>query len=336
VSTLDTEVSNYKKMLKYFIETQDEQALYGAEKITKGFIKKHILPEEIINLHIQAFSELYPNVREEVTLGMNFLLETMISYGMAHQENQALRDKQLALESEISVAAGMQNTLLATKKPDIDGYDIGVISIPAHQMNGDYYHFIKEENGSIGIAIADVKGKGVPAALCMSMIKYSMDSFPDKSMTPSRILNSLNRVVERNVDPSMFITMFYTQLLPKEDKMIYSSAGHEPGYYYDAEEQRFEEIRTKGLVLGVTPDFKYTEYELHIKAGDMVVLLTDGVTESKVGERFIETDELFEVIQKYAHLPAQEIVEHVYKDLERLQGFQLRDDFTLIIFKKEV
>src|SRR5690625_7405240 len=118
----------------------------------------------------------------------------------------------------------MKKTHLTTKKHYIYGYYIGVIIIPAHQMNGDYYHFIKEENGSIGIAIADVKGKGVPAALCMSMIKYSMDSFPDKSMTPSRILNSLNRVVERNVDPSMFITMFYTQLLPKEDKMIYSSA----------------------------------------------------------------------------------------------------------------
>src|SRR5699024_11610836 len=107
-------------MLKYYIETQDEQALYGAEKITKGFIKKHILPEEIINLHIQAFSELYPNVREEVTLGMNFLLETMISYGMAHQENKALRDKQLALEFDISVADELLTTFYESTKHTID------------------------------------------------------------------------------------------------------------------------------------------------------------------------------------------------------------------------
>jgi len=336
VSTLNTEVLKYKEMLKKFIDTQDEQALYGAEKITKRLIKEHILPEEIINIHIQAFGELFPDVNEEVTLGMNFLLEAMIAYGMAHQENQVLRDKQLALESEISVAAGMQNTLLATKKPQIEGYDIGVISVPAHQMNGDYYHFVKGQDMSVGIAIADVKGKGVPAALCMSMIKYSMDSFPENSMTPSKILKNLNRVVERNVDPSMFITMFYTQLLPEEDKMIYASAGHEPGFYYHAKEERFEEVEAKGLVLGVIPDFQYSEYERHIEKGDMVILLTDGVTESKIGDQFIKENELFDIIKKHVHLPAQEIVDHVYKDLERLQGFQLRDDFTLIIFKKEV
>lgn len=163
-----------------------------------------------------------------------------------------------------------------------------------------------------------------------------MDSFPENLMTPSKILKNLNRVVERNVDPSMFITMFYTQLIPEESKMIYASAGHEPGYYYYAEENRFEEIKTKGLVLGVTPDFRYSEYERNIRKGDMVVLLTDGVTESRIGDRFIKEDELLDIIKRYVHLPAQDIVEQVYKDLERLQDFQLRDDFTLIIFKKEV
>lgn len=336
MSALDLEALNYKKLLKYFIDTQDEQALYGAEKITKNFIKENISPEEIIDLHNQAFRELYPDVSQELKRGMSFLLETMISYGMAHQENQALREKQLALESEISVAAGMQNTLLKTSKPHLEGYDIGVISVPAHQMNGDYCHFVTGEDGSVGIAIADVKGKGIPAALCMSMIKYSMDSFPEDSMTPSKILKSLNRVVERNVDSSMFITMFYTQLIPKENKMIYASAGHEPGFYYHADENRFEEIKTRGLVLGVTPEFRYTEYEREIKKGDIIILLTDGVTESKIDDRFIKESELFEILKKYVHLPAQEIVDHVYKSLERLQGFQLRDDFTLIILKKEV
>src|SRR5699024_12821952 len=101
-------------------------------------------------------------------------------------------------------------------------------------MNGGYHHFIKEKDGSFGIALADVIGKGVPAALCMSMIKYSMDSFPEESMNPQTILKSLNRVVERNVDPSMFITMFYAQYLPSESLLRYSSARHEPGFYDSA------------------------------------------------------------------------------------------------------
>lgn len=336
MSTLNLEATNYKELLKTFIETQDEQALYGAEKITRRFIQESVLPEEIVNLHIQAFSELYPEIAPEVTLSMNFLLETMISYGMALQENQALRENQLALKSEISIAADMQNTLLSTKKPEIKGLDIGVISIPAHQMNGDYYHFVQGEDGATGIAIADVKGKGIPAALCMSMIKYSMDSFPEHSMSPRQILKNLNRVVERNVDSSMFITMFYTQYHPKDSKLVYASAGHEPGYYYNAREDKFEEIKTKGLVLGVASDFDYSQYERYLEKGDMVVLLTDGVTESKKGDRFLEEDEIQDIIRKYMDLPAQEAVTQVYKHLERLQGFDFKDDFTLILLKKEV
>src|SRR5690625_4857181 len=197
------DADNYKDFLKYYIETQDEKFLYRADQISKSFIKNNISPEEIINLHMQALSELYPNLFKEFKYSMDFLMETMISYGLALQEFQTLREEQLDLKSEISVAASMQDTLLATVKPTIEGLDIGVISVPAHQMNGDYHHFIKGKDGSLGIALADVIGKGVPAALCMSMIKYSMDSFPEESMNPQTILKNLNRVVERNVDPSM-------------------------------------------------------------------------------------------------------------------------------------
>lgn len=335
-NVLKLDAANYKDLLKYYIETQDEKFLYRAEQISKSFIKNNILPEEIVNLHMQALAELHPNLSIESKDSMDFLLETMISYGLALQEYQTLREEQLELKSEISVAASMQDTLLATIKPEIEGLDIGVISVPANQMNGDYHHFIKGKDSSFGIALADVIGKGVPAALCMSMIKYSMDSFPEESMNPQTILKSLNRVVERNVDPSMFITMFYAQYLPSESKLHYASAGHEPGFYYNAIEDTFEEIETKGLVLGVSLDAEYKQYERYINKNDMVILLTDGVTECRQGERFIESEEVLDVIRHYAHLPAQEMVNQVYKHFERLQNFQLRDDFTLIILRKEV
>src|SRR5699024_3712792 len=113
-----------------------------------------------------------PTLSQEVKDSIAFLLETMISYGLAHQEFQTLRDEQIMLKSEISVAASMQETLLATEKPEIEGLDIGVVSVPAHQMNGDYHHFIKENDVSLGVGIADVFEKGVPAAQLMSIIKY--------------------------------------------------------------------------------------------------------------------------------------------------------------------
>ncbi len=320
--------------MRHYIAKQDEHSLYGAEQISKHFIKNNVPPEEIVNLHNQALSALYPDLPEHIQHSMKFLLETMISYGIAHQEYHTLREQQSEIKSEIAVAANMQDTLLATTKPVIDGLDIGAVSVPAHQMSGDYHHFVTGEDGSLGIAVADVIGKGIPAALCMSMIKYSMDSLPEGTMRPQSILKKLNRVVERNVDASMFITMFYAQYFPKSGKILYSSAGHEPGFYYNAKENTFEEIKAKGLVLGVNPDTEYRQYERILHQGDMVILLTDGVTECRQGERFIENKEVLDVIATFSHLEAQEMVNKVYKHFERLQDFQLRDDFTLIVLKK--
>lgn len=333
---IKVDAATYKDLMNNYIKTQNEQALYGVEQVSKSFIKNNILPEEIVNLHIQALAELYPNLFEDFQHSMDFLLEAMISYGLAHQEFQTLREEQLSIKSEIAAAANMQEGLLKSATPVIEGVDIGVISVPANQMNGDYHHFVKGKDGSLGIAIADVIGKGIPAALCMSMIKYSIESYPEESMSPKSILKNLNRVVESNVDPSMFITMFYAQYLPSENKLQYASAGHEPGFYYNAATNTFQEIETKGLVLGVTPETDYKQYEMEIHKGDMVIMLTDGVTESREGERFIETEEILDIINYYADLPAQEMVNQVYKYLERLQDFQLRDDFTLLILRKEV
>src|SRR5699024_3368657 len=126
----------------------------------------------------------------------------------------------------------------------------------------------------------------------------------------------------------------YAQYIPSEFKLIYSTAGHEPGFYYNAKHATFEELATPGLVLGVMPDSKYTQSELTVDEGDMVILLTDGVTECRDGDRFIETEEVLEVIKYYSDLPAQEMVNQVYKHFERLQDFQLNDDFTLLILRK--
>src|SRR5699024_7541910 len=154
---------------------------------------------------------------------------------------------------------------------------------------------------------------------------YSMDSFTEDSMNTQTILKNLYRDVERNIDTSVFITMFYAQYFPTNRQLHYASTGHEPQFYYNAQRDTFEEIEPKGLVLGVSLDAEYKQYERKIYKDDMVILLTDGVTECRQGERFIESDEVLDVIRQYAHLPAQEMVNQVYKHFERLQSFQLRE-----------
>ncbi|QTL49794.1 MULTISPECIES: PP2C family protein-serine/threonine phosphatase [Priestia] len=326
----------YKDILGNYIQTQNEQILYQGQKLSRKSLENEISPEDIVSIHKEVIEEIYSDIPEKVLHSLDFLLEVMISYGLALREHQTLKNKQRELRSEIEVAANVQQTLLGTKVPASSTLEIGAISVPAKQMNGDYFHFVEEEHGGLSIAIADVIGKGIPAAMCMSMIKYAMDSLPDSRKNPSYVLENLNNIVERNVDPSMFITMFYGSYNPETNLFDYASAGHEPGFYYDAKVDSFEDLEAKGLVLGVDRHVKYLQYEQQLSKGDMIVLLTDGVTECRTEEGFIERLDIIKLIRKYMHLSPQEIVESVYKELEKLQHFQLRDDFTLIILKSLV
>ncbi|MFE8703032.1 PP2C family protein-serine/threonine phosphatase [Cytobacillus sp. FJAT-54145] len=328
--------SKYRAILQHYISERSEQALYQGQKFSRKSIENNISPEEIISLHKMLLVDMYPELPEEVMNSFDILLEVMIGYGLAYREHQSLRHMQQELRSEIEIAANVQQTLLETRIPSVDDLDIGAISVPAKHMNGDYFHFVQDENNNISIAIADVIGKGIPAALCMSMIKYAMDSLPENRNEPSQVLENLNRVVEQNVDPSMFITMFYGMYKQENHLFSFSSAGHEPGFFYDAETEAFTEIEAKGLLLGVEKRTKYIQYEKQVKVGDMIILMSDGVTECRTEEGFIEKETLISYIKKYSHLGAQEIVNNIYKELEKLQHFQLRDDFTLIILRRKV
>lgn len=327
--------STYRGILSSYLKESTEAALYQGQKLSRKAIEDQISPEEIINVHCSALKNLFPDLPQQVLSSFDFLLEVMMDYGLAYQEHQSLRDQQLEIRSEIEIAASVQDNLLETQIPQIDELDIGAISIPAKQMNGDYYRFVQDQQ-LISIAIADVIGKGIPAALCMSMIKYAMDSLPESRKHPQQVLENLNRVVENNVDSSMFITMLYGIYDPLQHTFTYASAGHEPAIFYHSSTNSFSDLLAKGLVLGVDPNATYQQFKKQVEPGDMIVLLSDGVTESRTEEGFIERSVITDLIHQYQQLPAQEMVEKIYGDLERIQNFEIRDDFTLLILKRKV
>lgn len=326
----------YKNLLEQYLKSENQTYLDNAKRMSTSFVNRNIYPEEIVRIHMQAIESLYDDDFKEYKLSLEFLLESLIAYREAQEEYYELKAESHEMRAEMEVAANMQKTLIETDLPEISGIDIGAISVPFKQLNGDYYHFVKGEDGSLSIAIADVIGKGVPAALSMSMIKYALDSFHDETMSPSTVLRHLNRVVERNVASNMFITMFYGQFFPHSNTFRFSSAGHEPCYHYHAKEGKFTEINGQGLVLGVLKHTHYVQHEINLEDGDYIVLLTDGVTECLRSNRFIELEEVLQVIEKYAHLSAQEQVNQVYLHFNHLDDFELKDDFTLLIIKKDV
>ncbi len=332
---MEKELKVYAELLQCYITTLDERFLYRAEQISNVFIKNEILPAELIKIHMGAMKQEKIEISDEANYAMDFLLEAMIAYGVAYQNYNQIKEEQLLLKNEIQIAANMQQEFLGTHVPSSEHLDIGAISVPFSQMNGDYFHFIKNKEGRLGVAIADVVGKGVPAALSMSMIKYSLDSLGEVNNTPKSVLKQLNRVVEQNIASNMFITMFYIEFNPTRNLLTYASAGHEPGFFYDAKTDKFTEIESDGLVLGVLDHTDYTEYEKEMKKDDFVVLLTDGVTECKYEGRFITREEVLKVIKKFMYLSPENHVAAVYNHFENLEEFELKDDFTLIILRKK-
>lgn len=325
----------YEKVLIDYVEGQTEQGLHKAQLLSNVALHKNISPEELSIWQKDILVELYPDLPLEITNALDFFVKMMKGYEVAFREMEKLRHFHQELVSEMEVAANVQSSLLGLSIPEVDRLEIGAVSIPARRVNGDYFHFVPYENGGLGVGLADVMGKGLSAALCMSMIKYAIDDHLAKhDSIPSRLLEALNATVEENMDDSMFVSMIYGLFDPKSNCFLYSSAGHEPAIYYNANDESFEVLYTKGLLLGVNEQTKYPLYEKKIDIGDMLIFVSDGVTESRIDGEFIDKEFLINEFRKNIHLHPREIVMKVYKHLLKLQHYKLRDDFTIIIIKR--
>lgn len=290
-------------------------------------------PETIVRIH-KKYLQQYPLTSEQIQLSMEWLEAVIKQFGYKYADYQKLVDRMEVHEKEMDVASQLQQTMLKADIPQFDSIQIGVISVAAHQVSGDYFNLIDHKDGTMSFAVADVIGKGIPAALAMSMIKFGMDSY-GHSQLPNDGLKRLNRVVEKNVNQNMFVTMFYG-LYEELNHILYcSSAGHEPGYIFRAETNEFEEIKVRGRVLGVSPHMRYQQQEFQIHINDMIIIFSDGVTEirDQNGE-FINKEYLFNFITAYKHLHPQDIVQLLYEELLRLQKKCKRDDLTILVIKR--
>ena len=218
----------------------------------------------------------------------------------------------------MDLASRLQQTMLKADIPQFDSIQIGVISVAAQKVSGDYFNLIDHKDGTMSFAVADVIGSGIPAALAMSMIKFGMDAY-GHSQLPSDGLKRLNRVVEKNVNQNMFVTMFYG---------LYEEMNR-------AETEAFEEIGVRGRVLGVSPKTRYSQQEIPIYLDDLIIIFTDGVTEARdVEGNFIDKDKLLDLIQKYKHMHPQDIVQIIYEAILKLQNPARKDDMTILIIKR--
>lgn len=332
----------YSMLLGQYLKNQTERNLYLGQNFSRRLVQKDITPEEVVSIHKESLEQIYSGDMDDEKLtddmrnALDFLTEFMIQYGLALGEHKTLLKNQEEMDHELELAANVQKTMLKTTIPEISGLNIGSISIPARKMNGDYVYFQGDEKRFAGIGVADVVGKGIPAALCMSMVKNGLDTLGQPSISPSYALDVLNRIVEKTVDDNMFISMFYGRYDVAQSNFTYASAGHEPALLYKAKTEEFIELESEGLLLGVLPDVHNVEKNITLEKDDMVIIMTDGVTECRVEERFLEKSEITDLIYKHKEKSPQKLAEAIFLEIEKLAHFKpLADDLTFVVIKKD-
>jgi serine phosphatase RsbU (regulator of sigma subunit) len=239
------------------------------------------------------------------------------------------------IEKELEVTRDIQQHILPKKFPKIENISISAVNIPAKEVGGDFYDYIKINESVHCFLVADVSGKSLPAGMFMALSRNITRVEAYNLVSPAKVLEESNKYVYNDSQSGMFVTMFYMALYTPQHKILFGSAGHNEQLFYNSKEDNFYYLKVKGIPLGIAPDSKYMEGEIEYHPNDILVLYTDGVTEAmnKIGEEF-GLKRLEDIIKKSSSLTADEILENVLKEIKDFTaGIPQFDDITLLIIK---
>lgn len=267
------------------------------------------------------------------------VLTTLASVAAIRVENARLGEARLQqerLERELQLAMEIQQRFQPTAPPILFGYELQGISFPCYEIGGDYYDFIKREDGRLVIALGDVSGKGTAAALLMSSLHAAIHAQTGSHDTLVETISAVNRYLADNIPPNRFVTLFYAELDPESGALSFLNAGHNPPLIVHAA-GTVEQLASGGLPLGIKRDAEYREGRTQLQLGDVLVIYSDGVTEaaSPSGEEFGPT-RLYETVSRNVDASAAGIRDRIESALTKFsQGTQAADDITLVIVKRQ-
>jgi sigma-B regulation protein RsbU (phosphoserine phosphatase) len=267
---------------------------------------------------------------KQITLGR----ERRESARLAVQETQAqkvIASQFHQQEHEIAEARAIQEGLLPKEIAQLFGYEISSAWQSARVVGGDYFDVLPFDGESCGLCIADVAGKGLPAAMLMSNLQAAVRGLASPSLSPEDLAARLNSLLCRNMASDRFVTLFYAQLDGPARRLRYVSAGHNPPFvlHRDGSHDRLTE---GGGVLGVFAHQKFESSAVQLRSGDRVVMYTDGVTEAcnAQDEEFGE-ERLLNVLQENPSRSAIEIQKSILQSVSEFSRGPWRDDATLLV-----
>ncbi len=248
-------------------------------------------------------------------------------------KNALLEQAQQQIKAELDVARAMQIAILPATFPAKPGCDSAARMIPATTMGGDFYDFIELQDGKIGLVMADVSGKGVPAAFFMAVARTTLRDLAPQFGDPGACLARANDVLCEQNPMDLFVTVFYCVLDPVSGTLRYANGGHNPPYLRRANGTIEALSGAGGLVLGAMQGIGYPEHAVRLLTGDRLVLYTDGVTEAfNQADEAYGTERLIAEIQAHGSGAAPELLERVCRSVAAFAGAAPQsDDITLIV-----
>lgn len=272
--------------------------------------------------------------RSDVNIIETIARQAAIAFNTARLHREALEKQRL--EHELIFARKIQERFWPNNPPNMDGIEVSAVSVPATQVGGDYYDFINLSEEKLGIAIGDIAGKDVSAALLMATTRSALRvQAEETSRSLSDIFYQLNNAIYRDTAPEKFLTLFYGILDPKNRQLKYINGAHNPPIIYNSDTHLTNLLDVGGTLVGMFSGTDYEDGIVQLYSGDTLVMYTDGITEASnlEGELFAE-DRLHDIIKGATDLNARELLGTIQREVNDFSlGVPQQDDMTLVVVK---
>jgi len=272
--------------------------------------------------------------KSDVSIMESIARQAAIALNTARLHHEALEKQRL--EHELIFARKIQERFWPNEPPNMDGIEIAAVSVPATQVGGDYYDFIGLPEEQIGIAIGDIAGKDVSAALLMATTRSALRVQAEENIRSlPDMFYQLNNAIYRDTAPEKFLTLFYGILDTKSRQLKYINGAHNPPIIYNGNTQQTNLLDVGGTLVGMFSDMDYQADTVRLHSGDTMVMYTDGITEAfnLEGELFSE-ERLHDIIRESIALNAHELLGTIHHEVNNFSmGVPQQDDITLVVVK---
>jgi sigma-B regulation protein RsbU (phosphoserine phosphatase) len=319
-------------------DVESDEALRGRVSIVEQSVRT--LMAVPLQTDSQVIGLLYvdsPQFSREFTGDDLNLLTVMANIAGLRVERERLAEVEQAeklMAAELEQAAEIQRQLLPSAEPAIEGWDIAGYNAACRTVGGDYYDYLTFPDGRLGIVIADVAGKGMPASLLMASLQAKVQALVDAPAGVERMVERLNRGMASACPRNRFVTLFLGVLDPRTGELAFCNAGHNPPYLARAE-GGVEQLEGGGPVLGILPRMTYEECRAQLNPGDALLLYSDGVTEAcdPAGEEF--DTRARDILVKHRTEPAAAVVRAVHEGVAAwTAGQPASDDITVVVARR--